>query len=493
MKNYKMIFNNRKGEAITAVILLLFVSFFQACSPDDEEVQKLNPNAGPGFENIENDGYGVQLNAVPVKPPLVGTWRIYIGENGRFEDIHDPRTMFYGEPGESYQLGWEVSEGDRYEAATITVSFKAMNPVIISPAKETDTLKNNISYYLEAEAPKFGATGKWEIVNSIGGRIENQEHHKAEFIGEEKSNYSLRWTLSYGSKKVSEEVSFITDVLRADAGPDRLDIKTAKYEADKFYGLEAYLPAGATGEWTLLENNASGYIYNSDNPNTLIRGVADSIYSLLWKVDVDGHAATDTVKIRFRGKWGMFKDPRDNQVYRFTEINGLEWMADNYNYAAAPGNGSWYYGHAYRAIIGDGYALETQEDRKRYGRLYTYHTARDFAPEGWRLPTGEEYQALIVSQGGALYAKPKLITGGETGLEINYPGYLEFSSSQDPAFRNVFTEQDGTGMFWTMDYYEANNTALGLLIRDSQYDANVVVIAGSFYALPVRYVREVQK
>ncbi len=37
-----------------------------------------------------------------------------------------------------------------------------------------------------------------------------------------------------------------------------------------------------------------------------------------------------------------------------------------------PGDGSWYYGSAYRGIIEDGYPLETNEDRKKYGRVYTH-------------------------------------------------------------------------------------------------------------------------
>lgn len=473
-------------------ILLLMVIFILACSPDDEEPLELYPNGGPSFVDIENEGYVVQLNAIPVKPPLVGTWRIYNGENGRFEDIHDPKTLFYGEPGETYTLGWEVSHGDNYKASSITVSFKPLNPVIILPKADVDTLNNNVSAYLKAEAPKFGASGKWEVING-DGRIENSNHFKAEFIGKEKTNYKLRWTLSYGSKAVFKEVDFVTDVLNAYAGPDQLDIKNDTGVADKYFTLEAYLPAGATAEWEVVRNANLATVYNIDNPNSLIKGIADSLYTLKWKVVVDSYTSEDSVDIRFRGKWGMFKDNRDNQTYRYAEINGLEWMSENYNYVAEPGNGSWYYGHAYRGVIEDGYPLETTEDRKKYGRLYSYQTARDHAPEGWRLPTGSEVYDLIVSHGGPLYAKDKLVEGGPTGFDLGYPGYLEFSSSSDSAYRNVFRGQDITGLYWTNDYSEFNDGAVAFSVSVNSETIDSVVLFASFYALPVRYVREIQE
>ncbi len=40
------------------------------------------------------------------------------------------------------------------------------------------------------------------------------DNFKAEFIGKEKSDYKLRWTLKYGSKAVFKEIAFVTDVLK---------------------------------------------------------------------------------------------------------------------------------------------------------------------------------------------------------------------------------------------------------------------------------------
>ncbi|MFC2109894.1 FISUMP domain-containing protein [Bacteroidota bacterium] len=491
LKDIIVKFVNTTKTLSKGLLLLATVMLIHACTQDEEPLE-LNPNAGPSFIDIENEGYAVQLNSIPVKEPLVGTWRIYIGENGRFEDIHNSKSIFYGEPGESYTLGWEVGDGHDYKASSITVSFKALNPIIIAPEAKIDTLKNNVSTYLKAEEPKFGATGLWEIIEGNNGRIENSTNYEAEFIGKENSKYKLRWTLNYGEKSVSKDIAFTTDTLKANAGPDQLDVKNKKEDLEKYFTLEAYLPAGSSAEWEILENPTSATIYNKDNPNSLIKGIADTTYKLKWTVVLDEYTSTDTVDIRFRGKWGVWKDDRDNQTYKFAEVNGLEWMAENYNYAVQPGDGSWYYGHAYRAIIKDGFALETSEDRKQYGRLYTYQTAANFAPDGWRLPTGKEVYDLIISQGGTLYAKEKLVSGGKTGLDFNYPGFLEFSNGADPAFRNVFLEQDETALYWTNDYNEFNDGVVAISVTKNGESIDSAVLFASFYALPTRYVREIQ-
>jgi len=268
------------------------------CNKDAVEEIYLNPDAGASFLDIENDGYKVSLGARPVDDDQIGTWKIYKGEYGRFDNVNDPNTTFHGEPGEVYQLGWEVSQGKEYKADVISVTFKPLNPVLKTIAQ--DTIHNNISLYLKAAPAKFGALGTWSITNGENARIENQNNENAEFVGVEFSDYTIKWTLSYGSKAVSEEFSFTTDEFNAFAGIDNLDILTER-DAEKFYNLDAFLPAGALGEWSILEGE-EGNIYNNDNAKSLFKGNPDEKYALRWEVNLDGRASIDTLNIRFRGK-----------------------------------------------------------------------------------------------------------------------------------------------------------------------------------------------
>jgi uncharacterized protein (TIGR02145 family) len=476
----------RKINSFKTIASLLSIVLMLSSCTKDEPVINLNPNAGPGFLNVENEGYVVDLNAVPAPKGQTGTWRIYMGKNGRFDDLNDPQTRFYGEPGERYQLGWELSERGKYEAATIDVTFKPLNPVIISSFN--DTTFNNISLYLKAQAPRFGAVGEWSIVSGNDAQIINDNDGEAEFIGAEHQDYTLRWTLSYGSKSVSKDISFTTDELKAQAGIDNLDIKTAK-DAAKFFTLEGFLPAGATGHWQII-GGEGGTVHSPLLDNSLFEGLADTTYQLTWTVNLDQRQSVDTVDLRFRGKWGMWQDPKDGQKYRFAEVNGLEWMADNYNYAAEPGTGSWYYGHGERSIIKEGYALETEEDRKYYGRLYDWHTASNITPAGWRLPSVEEFNDMLVALGGDLYAGEKIKEGGDAGLDLVFAGYYNRGSSSDPAFRGVFDTQGVSGLYWLNAYYD--NYAKVFEVTKNSNLSGTGALPTNFFKLSVRYVRDVQ-
>ncbi|MCG8579489.1 MAG: hypothetical protein MI866_06215, partial [Bacteroidales bacterium] len=306
-----------------ALTVTLLMAGLIACQKDDEK-PALNPDAGSSFIDIENDGYVVTLGASAVRENETGIWRIYSGDNGRFEDVNDPKTKFFGEPGQSYLLGWELSNGDSYETSLIDVSFKKMIPVINNSL--TDTITGKISLYLKAEEAKFGAVGKWEITSGEGGRIEQADQANAEFIGKAKETYTVSWTLTYGEAQESSTITFSTDEFTVFAGNDKLDIKTnSGLEDDKFFTLEGFLPAGATGMWEVHQGHPSTVV-TANNPNSLFKGVADTSYTLIWNVELDGLTASDTVDIRFRGKWGTWIDERDGQTYRFCEINGLEWM-----------------------------------------------------------------------------------------------------------------------------------------------------------------------
>ena len=75
--------------------------------------------------------------------------------------------------------------------------------------------------------------------------------------------------------------------------------------------------------------------------------------------------------------YDTFTDSRDGKVYKVVDIGGKKWMAENLNYE----NNSRSY-------------------RGKYGRLYPWNTAMTACPEGWHLPTRQDWNHLVLAIGG---------------------------------------------------------------------------------------------
>jgi uncharacterized protein (TIGR02145 family) len=84
--------------------------------------------------------------------------------------------------------------------------------------------------------------------------------------------------------------------------------------------------------------------------------------------------------------YGEMLDKRDNQVYRTLVISNHVWTAQNMNYEIESEENedvtSWCYDNE-------------PENCKKFGRLYTWEAAKKVCPEGWHLPTEDEWQELI--------------------------------------------------------------------------------------------------
>jgi uncharacterized protein (TIGR02145 family) len=92
-----------------------------------------------------------------------------------------------------------------------------------------------------------------------------------------------------------------------------------------------------------------------------------------------------------------FTDLRDGQIYNIVEIGEQMWFAENLNYNT--GN-SWCYD-------------DEPSNCETYGRLYDWQTAIIACPEGWHLPSDEEWIILINFLGGEDVAGGSMI--GEIG------------------------------------------------------------------------------
>ena len=98
-------------------------------------------------------------------------------------------------------------------------------------------------------------------------------------------------------------------------------------------------------------------------------------------------------------------DGRDGQVYKIVKIGDQVWFAENLNYQV---DGSRCYD-------------DRPENCEIYGRLYNWRTALTACPEGWRLPSTQDWRELIGFLGGEEVAHIKMTKVGAWRSELWVP------------------------------------------------------------------------
>lgn len=150
---------------------------------------------------------------------------------------------------------------------------------------------------------------------------------------------------------------------------------------------------------------------------------------------------------------GEFTDSRDGRVYRWVRYDGLDWMCSNLSYKTNTG-----FCEVYQMKLELG--GETNADLlEKHGYLYDYETALAACPEGWRLPTDEDWQrlekALGMSQQDAgrsgwrgSYTGELLQQGEEgTGIGLQADGF--YSASHSTGLSSKYRLLGAYGLFWT--------------------------------------------
>lgn len=178
--------------------------------------------------------------------------------------------------------------------------------------------------------------------------------------------------------------------------------------------------------------------------------------------------------------FGTFTDERDGTEYHWVRLGGLDWMTENLRYVPETGVFAPDLTEPYPGYYDDG---QDTLYYKLHGGLYDYETALAAVPEGWRLPTDEDWQALeetlgmdageltIVGKRGNVQGE--LMQQGEegTGLSLELGGYY-ISDEEDARLMTVFTYENVYGFYWTAS------------IDESKANENFVYYRQIFYNSP---------
>ena len=130
----------------------------------------------------------------------------------------------------------------------------------------------------------------------------------------------------------------------------------------------------------------------------------------------------------------QFTDSRDGQVYDIVTIGNQTWFAENLNYDTEDNSSACYDDNVENCFI--------------YGRLYTGDGAQTACPEGWHLPSKEEWETLIDYLGGInaahVFLKPFAMQQGEpVGFNLLSGGWY-FAGYKDIGEKGYYyTSTDG--------------------------------------------------
>jgi uncharacterized protein (TIGR02145 family) len=153
-----------------------------------------------------------------------------------------------------------------------------------------------------------------------------------------------------------------------------------------------------------------------------------------------------------------FTDKRDNKQYKQVIIGNQIWMAENLNYYTA--NGSWCYENNIANCA-------------QYGRLYNWETALRICPNGWRLPTDNDWKQLEMHLGMSSEDVENMYwRGNNEGTQLQKSSNSGFSAllggRRDS---NANFGYEGTyGYYWTATEYGSSNAWYRLL-----YSGNALI------------------
>lgn len=218
---------------------------------------------------------------------------------------------------------------------------------------------------------------------------------------------------------------------------------------------------------------------SSATPKDVVLSSSEKSSSSETSVSSSSSAAVSNVE------YDTFTDDRDGKSYKTVKIGNLTWMAENLNFDnSATATGSIDSSFCYDGI---------PANCEKYGRLYQEYAATAVCPEGWRLPTADDWRDLTTTaksefgdNNGSLRAVGEWedTIFGDNVTATNASGF----SALPAGYRAKTGECDGEGTkayFWGED--NMNHYAW---ILSNQYDMEKESMQRGYFAYAVRCVKD---
>ena len=159
-------------------------------------------------------------------------------------------------------------------------------------------------------------------------------------------------------------------------------------------------------------------------------------------------------------EYGVLTDSRDGQSYKTVKIGSQWWMAENLNFESV-----------------NSYCLDDDVAKCAiYGRIYIWSAALSACPEGWHLPTIDEFDIMVNS----VYGGPDALTSSSIncgrrakcsdyyGFSVIPAGYITINGSFGLSYEET--------SFWSSSEYDF----LHAYAENLNYDGRYGVYSSSF-------------
>lgn len=239
---------------------------------------------------------------------------------------------------------------------------------------------------------------------------------------------------------IEEQVTKVTYPIGGDVFI-REGILTIEWTDDVSSHVRIKLYKGNTRILNITESTENTGKYTWLIPDSLENG---NDYRIKIFSNTDDFVFYQSNEFRILGKAGVsvYVDPRDNQSYKIVKIGNQWWFAENFKYKTS--SGSWVYDN-------------NESNSNDWGRLYDLQTAVSACPNGWQLPSDEDWKTLELFIGlkttdinrdgpRGRYEGILLMENGGLDFNVKFGGFFSYYSF---SFYNSWVEAN----FWSSTKY----------------------------------------